>query len=435
MTGAGCVILPDHVVKNPAALVQALATHRVTHLTLAPTLLQSLVPYLTPAAHASRGCSKAQPCPGRNSPGEPSPSRLAGRSCHDVTSLKPTERQSLDSYEAFPTQHRPVVGDALSGEANRVTFDDASLRWHRAVASNTKLSLRVVVSSGEPLTVALAQTLPPLLPPGCRLLNLYGSTEVSADCTCFDISTDSTKGHDVSLGPAASLLAGAWTRATAASPEGDVRPATSAPTATSAPATTQHAQRAAQAGRHMSAQPPDPALPAASMATSRQGSVPASGWPGISQEVGAHSQPPTPFQAPPTHNPQVAVGWPLDGFAVCILAMTTGLQEKKLPRKLAVHSSSCADSTMQQQQKPGHGSPHDLSHAKKRKIGLISGASEAGLAEVVDPAERGMAHGTGGELAGSCSIVEAGVVGEVAVAGPGLALGYHRCRLKLGFGP
>lgn len=153
----------------------------------------------------------------------------------------------------------------------------------------------------------------------------------------------------------------------------------------------------------------------------------------MSQELGAHKQPSAPFQLPPTHNPQVAVGWPLNGFAVCILAMTTGLQEEKPQGKLAVPSSSCRDSTMQQQQKSQHGSPHGLSHAKKRKIGVMGGASEAGVSGSVDRAERGMAHGTGGELAGSCSIVEAGVVGEVAVAGPGLALGYHRYTIKLDF--
>ena len=444
MPGAGSVILSDHVVKNPAALVQAVATHRVTHLTVVPTLLRSLVPYLAPSAHDSRGSTRAQPCPGLISPGESSPSRLAGSSCHNVTCLKPTERQSSASYDTSSTQHRPIVGvalpsDPLSGAESQVALDDDE--GHRATGY---LSLRVVVSSGEPLTLNLAQSVTPLLPPGCRLLNLYGSTEVSADCTCVDITTHSTRGHDASSGPAPSLPAGNPTKATAVSPEGVVRAATAAPTATSAPATAQHAQRAAQTGQHLSARLPDPVLhgahtvlpdsAAASMATSRQGVVPASGWPGISQEVGAHSSAPAPFQPPPTHNPQVAVGWPLDGFAVCILAMTTVLQEEKPPGKLAVHSSSCLDSTMQQH-KSQHGSPHGLSHAKKRRIGLISGASEAGVSESVDPAERGVARGTGGELVGSCSILEAGVVGEVAVAGTGLALGYHRYRLKLDFEP
>lgn len=47
------------------------------------------------------------------------------------------------------------------------------------------LRLRVVVSSGEPLPRSLAEDLAAALPQGCVLLNLYGSTEVSADATCY----------------------------------------------------------------------------------------------------------------------------------------------------------------------------------------------------------------------------------------------------------
>jgi len=50
------------------------------------------------------------------------------------------------------------------------------------------LSLREVVSSGEPLPGELAGRLRALLPAGCRLLNLYGSTEVAADATWFEIT-------------------------------------------------------------------------------------------------------------------------------------------------------------------------------------------------------------------------------------------------------
>lgn len=49
-----------------------------------------------------------------------------------------------------------------------------------------RLRLRLVVSSGEPLPPGLLAGMQQLLPPGCRVLNLYGSTEVAADCTAFD---------------------------------------------------------------------------------------------------------------------------------------------------------------------------------------------------------------------------------------------------------
>lgn len=48
------------------------------------------------------------------------------------------------------------------------------------------LRLRLAVSSGEPLPPGLLSQLHQLLPPGCIILNLYGSTEVAADCTAFD---------------------------------------------------------------------------------------------------------------------------------------------------------------------------------------------------------------------------------------------------------
>jgi acyl-CoA synthetase (AMP-forming)/AMP-acid ligase II len=46
-------------------------------------------------------------------------------------------------------------------------------------------SLRLVISSGEALPLALLRHLQRVLP-SATILNLYGSTEVSADCTCLD---------------------------------------------------------------------------------------------------------------------------------------------------------------------------------------------------------------------------------------------------------
>ena len=51
------------------------------------------------------------------------------------------------------------------------------------------LCLRLAVSSGEVLPPELLAELQQLLPAGCRILNLYGSTEVAADCTAFDATS------------------------------------------------------------------------------------------------------------------------------------------------------------------------------------------------------------------------------------------------------
>ncbi len=69
--------------------------------------------------------------------------------------------------------------------------------------AGTKLaSLRFCTVSGEELSATLASRFKQLLP-DCRLLNLYGSTEVSGDVTCFDFSTDQMT-ERVSVGQAIS---------------------------------------------------------------------------------------------------------------------------------------------------------------------------------------------------------------------------------------
>ncbi|KAG2453445.1 hypothetical protein HYH02_001666 [Chlamydomonas schloesseri] len=57
-------------------------------------------------------------------------------------------------------------------------------------AARSRLRLQLLVSSGEPLAVAAAAELRRALPPGAALLNLYGSTEVTADCTWFEVPHD-----------------------------------------------------------------------------------------------------------------------------------------------------------------------------------------------------------------------------------------------------
>lgn len=498
VAGAGFVVLPDHVVKNPASLAQALATHRVTHLTAVPTLLHALIPYLTPAPHSPRG----KPCHEQSSPEEMRPPTNAWPSNHRYLPVEPSDRREAAAFDAcserpravasepfparqypvacdtFSERHRvdaldsssgrhravgddtvperqnPVASNTFSERQRAIAFDiiskrqradavDSSSERHRAVVGDAMLRLRVVASSGEPLTTALAQTLIPLLPPGCCLLNLYGSTEAAADCTCFDASTCHWGSHDVSSVPDASLHAGFLTKSVAASHDTDVQAATSAPLAQN----TQHALTSSQSGQQPAASAllPDAAWPApgtlataASMAASRQDVVTASGRSDDHTAPAPIGLPPYPSQDPLTHNTKVAVGWPLDGFAVCILDMTTGLQEEeklpvKLPGKQAECSSSSFDSTIAQQVSE-HPSPHGLSQAKKRKIDLTGSMSEAGPSESLETAETGMANHMADELARSVvSIVEAGEVGEVAVAGTGLALGYHRYGRMLGF--
>jgi non-ribosomal peptide synthetase component F len=61
------------------------------------------------------------------------------------------------------------------------------MRQHPSLTAG--LQLRLAISSGEPLLAGLIAESQELLPPGCRVLNLYGSTEVAADCTAFDCTT------------------------------------------------------------------------------------------------------------------------------------------------------------------------------------------------------------------------------------------------------
>lgn len=45
--------------------------------------------------------------------------------------------------------------------------------------------MRLLAFSGEPLTAGLLEAVRALVPASCRVVNLYGSTEVAADCTCW----------------------------------------------------------------------------------------------------------------------------------------------------------------------------------------------------------------------------------------------------------
>jgi len=164
IAGIDGVILPDETVKNPASLVQALIRHSITHLTAVPTLLQALVPYL-------------QACP-------PPPSHQAAvtATIPDMLEVSPGKcLTALDRDLGTDSLHTHTDSNGPHGQ----TGTDVSLST--GVTAENKLALRVLISSGEPLTVALAQALRQCLPDSGSLLNLYGCTELAADCTCLDI--------------------------------------------------------------------------------------------------------------------------------------------------------------------------------------------------------------------------------------------------------
>jgi len=164
IAGVDSVILPDETVKNPATLVQALIRHSITHLTAVPTLLQALVPYL-------------QACPSPLSH-----EAAATATSPDMLEVNPGKHlMALDRDPGTDSMHTQTDSNGSYGQ----TRTDISLST--GVTAENKLALRVLISSGEPLTVALAQALRQCLPDSCSLLNLYGCTELAADCTCLDI--------------------------------------------------------------------------------------------------------------------------------------------------------------------------------------------------------------------------------------------------------
>jgi len=144
--------------------VQALIKHSITHLTAVPTLLQALVPYL-------------QACP-------PAPSHQAAATTTSPDMLEVSagkHLKALDRDLGTDSMHTQTDSNSPHGQ----TGTDVSLS--KGVTAKNKLALRVLISSGEPLTVALAQALRQCLPDSCSLLNLYGCTELAADCTCLDV--------------------------------------------------------------------------------------------------------------------------------------------------------------------------------------------------------------------------------------------------------
>ncbi|KAL4447298.1 hypothetical protein ABPG77_007331 [Micractinium sp. CCAP 211/92] len=95
-----------------------------------------------------------------------------------ATSRRPAEllrllaSQRATHLAAVPTLWRALAG-AMQGQPN--------------IAA--QLRLRLAVSSGEPLAPGLLGQLQRQLPGSCTIWNLYGSSEVAADCTAFDCTS------------------------------------------------------------------------------------------------------------------------------------------------------------------------------------------------------------------------------------------------------
>lgn len=78
----------------------------------------------------------------------------------------------------------------------------------RGVARLRTSKLRLAVCSGEALPVALLGALRDSLPESCRILNIYGSTEMHADATCFDATGFAASAAVASVVPVGRCLPG-----------------------------------------------------------------------------------------------------------------------------------------------------------------------------------------------------------------------------------
>ena len=142
-------------------------SHRITHLTAVPTLLRGLLPYLQSAAH---------------------------QTLHKASATKAVEGVPQGNVAAYQTSASLIN---VYSHNDEVKHTGSSADRSFEVTVGRRLHLKILISSGEPLPMALVQDLQSCLPVTCRLLNLYGSTEVAADCTWLEVteSPHSTNGH------------------------------------------------------------------------------------------------------------------------------------------------------------------------------------------------------------------------------------------------
>ena len=388
LTGANCVILSDHVVKNPAALVQTLITHKVTHMTAVPTLLQALIPYLAPSAplhSAFHSNVSSEHIPDQaaivHAHGSQDPS-FGGASTPQLQLVPQPQTQPQLQPVPEPQLQRVPLPQPQAQTPPQPQQQQQQQQQQHSMTLDRSSRLKVVVSSGEPLTHALAGRLQGCLPESCCLLNLYGTTEVAADCTCFDYTRHNSRADKADVVASAGL------------------PAPDAAQSAVTPMQTPHL---------------------------------------LGPQDGSGNQHPQQSLLSEPLETQVAVGWPIHGFAVIILAMTHHQQDEPPDEQLVKKLPGCSQS-----ENDVHGNTSleaavrarrmDLPQTKKRKRPskdetntLSAAADDQGAAQ----SDQSPTCEQPGEEAGKVGIAKAGAVGEVAVTGVGLTLGYHRCGSEL----
>ena len=109
---------------------------------------------------------------------------------HQVTYLAavPTLWAALLASAAAPPQLQATAAAAAPPSPPSPPPTPAAAAAGQAMPVPQLSSVRLAVSSGEPLPLALLRRMQGALPAGCTMLNLYGSTEVAADATFFNCS-------------------------------------------------------------------------------------------------------------------------------------------------------------------------------------------------------------------------------------------------------
>ena len=201
--GVDAVILPQPVVADPSRLLTALHQHRVTHFTAVPTLLQAMA---CQAALSAGLAPHQQPAPSDHvlSDSE-SPSGILQKATPDAVPpvTQPSAWGLASELEAAAGQQpRPELASTtqlgIAAVSGSLTAQPLSLSGAQPLSSEAGPAaqagaavlplMRLLASSGEPLAAGLLQAVQALLPAGCQVVNLYGSTEVAADCTCWAAS-------------------------------------------------------------------------------------------------------------------------------------------------------------------------------------------------------------------------------------------------------
>ena len=192
--GVDAVILPQRVVADPGRLLTALHQHHVTHFTAVPTLLQALA---CQAALPAGLSPRQQHAPGDRlaSDSQNAPAVLQKATPDAVpATAHPAWDPASGLKAAAGQQPRPELTPAtqlgIAEAPGSLAAQPLSSEARPAAQAGAAAlpCMRLLASSGEPLAAGLLQAVQALLPVGCQVVNLYGSTEVAADCTCWAAS-------------------------------------------------------------------------------------------------------------------------------------------------------------------------------------------------------------------------------------------------------